>query len=605
MIEAEEGSDGGRLLLRLAPVSWLLAGIGAAALLAYAVPRGDDAPLEFAAIVLAVCGALWVFPFSGLRARRAAISLFLLAFAVRLAAALIFDSLATSAGDPYAGSPDAWSYDMWARRLVSSWSQGRGLTVSSYYAAGRWDVGFHYVLALFYGFFGESILGARLLVACFGAAAVVFFCLIARRLAGDSVGVVAGLLYAFWLSSVCWSGFTVLRDPLVWALMFGAVWFALRASEGSGVAALALFLCLAFLRSVRPYAEVLVVAGLALGGILTLLRRPRGVLRPALILAGAVLAVEVVFFAARFPTVFQMVPVYKPRQVLLKPLKEVPLSEIHGYPAAAPAPTAPVAAALVRTPVAPPAAVPAPALDGEQHPPGPPPRLFGPSLPANTLRFFLSPPGWAPVPGDIAHSDNWQLPGMWLWYAILPVAVLGVFVSARGSPALQSLTVAASAFVLVLILVGRGDSARQREMVVPVFLLWFALGVGPALRRPRRWAVIYCVYAVILAAGIVYHRGTLRARGMVQRESPCEGKSPAGGFWVSMRTLQLIRPASGPPPSSARDGTAVGTRSGRRSIAKAQSHRGLTESRAVRLRKRHSSGRRARRRAPAWRYAQM
>jgi hypothetical protein len=194
--------------------------------------------------------------------------------------------------------------------------------------------------------------------------------------------------------------------------------------------------------------------------------------------------------------------VYRPRQVFMKPLTEVPLSEIPGYPGALP-PSARGAT-----------------LDEDMKPIGPPRRLLGPSLPANTLRFFLSPPGWAPVRGGIRVPDNWQLPGMWLWYAILPVAALGFFVSARGSAALRSTTLASAAFALLLILVGRGDSARQREMIVPIFLLWFAIGLGPALRRPRLLATVYLLYATIFGAGIVYHRGTLRARGMVDLETP-------------------------------------------------------------------------------------
>ncbi len=544
--ETDSTRNGQSVLLRLAPIAWLLAAAAGATLLLYAVPRQEGAPLKAAAVLFAVCGVLWVFPSTGKAGRRALLSLFLLAFAVRLLAAVLFDSLASRARDPFAGSPDAWSYDLWARRLVAAWSQLRTLTVSSYDAAGRWDVGFHYVLAVFYRLFGESILGARLLVACFGALAVVFFYLVVRRLAGSSVGVLSGLLYAFWLSSVGWSGFTVLRDSLVWVLTFAAVCLALRVADGPGWATLALFVCLLLLRSVRPYAEAFVIIGIAAAGLLTAVRRPRAVLRPALMMAGAVLAVEAVLFAARFPTILQMVPVYTPRQVLLKPLKEVPRSEIPGYPAA-PTPAALVAAVPVQTPAAPaaavavraaaaPATVPiqapsvpaasAPALDGELRRPGPPPRLLGPSLPANTLRFFLNPPAWAPVRGDIAHSDNWQLPGMWLWYAILPVAALGFILSMRGSPALQGLTVTAMVFALLLILVGRGDSARQREMITPVFLLWFSIGAAPALRRPGRLLAVYLAYAAIFSAGIVYHHGTLHARGMVRLESPCR-RTPA------------------------------------------------------------------------------
>ncbi len=495
-------------LLRLAPVAWGLAAVSSAVLLAYAVPRGEHVSLKFAAAVFAGCLVLWIFPFSRRRERRARVSLFLLAFAVRLVSAVYFDFLGATAGDPYAGSPDAWGYDLWARKLVSAWSELRNLNLHAYNQAGRWDVGFHYILAAFYAVLGESFLGGRVLVAFFGAAAVVFLYLVARRVADNSVSAIVGLLYAFWISSVAWSGYSVLRDSLVWALTLFAVWMALRVADGSALAGLGLFLGLVLLRSVRPYAAVFVVAGLAVAGLLALLRRSRGARRPALILAAAVLACEGVFFAAEFPSVFQMIAVYRPRQVLMKPLKEVPLSEIRGYPAAAPQPAG---------------------NDEPPRPAGPPPSLFGPSLPANTLRFFLSPPAWAPVRGDIQHSDNWQLPGMWLWYAILPVAALGFFLSARGSLSLQSVTIAAAIFCLMLIFVGRGASTRQREMVVPVFLLWFGVGLRPALRRPRLLLVVYLFYAAILGAGIIYHRGTLRARGMVRLEMPCGGMPPADG----------------------------------------------------------------------------
>lgn len=496
---------GTALLLRLAPVVWGLAAVSSAVLLAYAIPKGEHAPLKFAGAVFAGCLVLWVFPFSGRRDRRDWVSLFLLAFAVRLVSAVLFDSLGAAAGDPYAGSPDAWGYDLWARKLVSAWSELRDLNLHAYNEAGRWDVGFHYILAALYAVMGESILVGRVLVAFFGAAAVVFLYLVARRVADNSVAVIVGLVYAFWISSVAWSGYSVLRDSLVWALMLLAVWLVLRVVDGSALAGLGLFLGLVLLRTVRPYAAVFVIAGIGVAGVLALLRRSRGARRPALVLAAAVLACEVVFFTTGFPSIFQMASVYRPRQVLLKPMKEVPLSEIRGYPATAPQP----------------------AMDGELPRAGAPPRLFGPSLPANTLRFFLSPPAWAPVRGDIQHSDNWQLPGMWLWYAILPVAVLGFLLSARGSPSLRSITITATIFCLMLILVGRGDSARQREMVVPIFLLWFAIGIEPALRRPRRLLAVYLVYAAILGAGIVYHRGTLHARSMVHLEIPRDRRPPA------------------------------------------------------------------------------
>ena len=486
--------DGGvEILLKLAPVSWALAALAAGILVAYAVPEGEDAPLKFMALVFAGCGLLWAFPFSGRRERRGLISLFLLAFAVRVGSAVLFDSVSRSAGDPYGGSPDAWAYDQWARRLVSAWSELRGLNLHAHDAAGRWDVGFHYLLALFYALLGPSVLGGRVLAAFFGSAAVVFLFLVARRMAGETVGMIAGLLYAFWISSVAWSGYSVLRDPLVWALMLLAVWLSLRVVDGSMLSALGFFLVLLFLRTVRPYAATVVVIGLGLAGALALLGRSRRALRPAILLATAVAATEAVFFVVGFPNAVNMVTAYGPKQVLLRPLKAPPGSRpspLSLGPLAAPDEEDRVGVGLLSRP------------------------LLGPSIPANALRFFLSPPAWAPVRGNIRHSDNWQLPGMWFWYAILPIAGFGLLKALAGSASLRSLTLAGGLFISLLILVGRGDLSRQREMVVPVVLLWFAVGFLPALKRPRLLLVAYVLYAAVLSAGILYHRGTLRVRGL-------------------------------------------------------------------------------------------
>ena len=144
----------------------------------------------------------------------------------------------------------------------------------------------------------------------------------------------------------------------------------------------------------------------------------------------------------------------------------------------------------------------------------PPKRLFGPSLPANAARFLINPPAWAPVPGDIRRSDNWQLPGMWVWYLILPLAAFGFWrgLAARG-PA-RVVFAATLLFVLFLVLAGRGDFARQREMVVPIFLLAAAMGTSFAASRPRLLAWTYAIYFICFAGGIAYHRHTLRERGL-------------------------------------------------------------------------------------------
>jgi len=244
--------------------------------------------------------------------------------------------------------------------------------------------------------------------------------------------------------------------------------------------------------------------------VLAVLRRDRAALRPALVLAAAVLAGESVFLAVGFPNAVSMAIAYQPGRVLLKPLAGAERPWSPRYPRR----TREIGPEIETR------------LESE-------PRsghLLPPSIPANALRFFISPPGWAPVPGGFRRSDNWPLPGMWPWYAILPVSALGLFLSLRGRRAPRTLATAAVLLSLVLIVVGRGDSARQREMLVPLFLLWFALGLGPALRRPGRLLAVYLVYAAILGGGILYHRRTLRERGMVRLELPCRPQLAADGW---------------------------------------------------------------------------
>ena len=150
--------------------------------------------------------------------RRAVVGLFLLALGVRLAAAFLFDRIGEGVGDPFSGSSDAWAYDQWARRLTDAWSQGEWLSLERWDQAGRWDVGFHYVLAGVYSIFGQSVLLGRALVAVFGALAVVFLLEVAH--APDDAGVSprsVALVYAFWPTSVAWNGYSLLRDAFVWA----------------------------------------------------------------------------------------------------------------------------------------------------------------------------------------------------------------------------------------------------------------------------------------------------------------------------------------------------------------------------------------------------
>ena len=194
--------------------------------------------------------------------RRALAGLFQLALGVRLSAAFFFARIGEGVGDPFAGSSDAWAYDQWARRLTEAWSRGEWLSLERWDQAGRWDVGFHYVLAAFYSVFGESVFLGRALVAVFGALAVVFLYEVASRIAPGRIAALVALAYACWPTSVAWNGYSLLRDSFVWALLLLSVWLAFVVCEGKLRAAPFLAVSLIGLRLARPYAHGAVVIGL-------------------------------------------------------------------------------------------------------------------------------------------------------------------------------------------------------------------------------------------------------------------------------------------------------------------------------------------------------
>ncbi|MEO8432631.1 MAG: hypothetical protein ABI592_14050 [Acidobacteriota bacterium] len=435
-------------------------------------------------------------------ARRALVGLFLFAFGIRCGATFLFDRIGAAVGDPFAGSSDAWAYDQWARRLAEAWPRGIWLSLERWNQAGRWDVGFHYVLGAVYWLFGESVVLGRAVVALFGALAVVLFFPVARRVLGPRSAQIAAIAYAVWPTSVAWNGYSVLRDSLVWTLLMLCVWLALLVWEARWVAILPLGLSLVALRLTRPYAFAAVTIGLLLAAAAALGKGWRAGWRPVAAWAAALLGTELLVVVLGFPSLPRMTGRYASKRVILQ--------DVDRSPAAA-------GQALVY-----PGSGLSPLHVPHEEPDGfvAPKRLFGPSLPANAARFLINPPAWAPVEGDIRTSDNWQLPGMWIWYLILPLCVAGFAAGlARRGPG-RIVFAGTLIFVFFLVVAGRGDFARQREMVVPVFLLAAAIGAEIALARPRRMASVYAVYLVLFVAGIAYHRHTLRERGLVGSRPP-------------------------------------------------------------------------------------
>jgi len=125
-----------------------------------------------------------------------------------------------------------------------------------------------------------------------------------------------------------------------------------------------------------------------------------------------------------------------------------------------------------------------------------PAHLTGPGLITNSIRFFLGPFAWT---ADVPNAGNWQLPAMWLWYVILPAAIAGLFVGLQERPALRVVLITSLLFTAAFVVAGRGDSYRHREMIMPIFILGFALSVDVWRRYWRAFLVLYSVYLIGLA----------------------------------------------------------------------------------------------------------
>lgn len=491
-----------RLSSWIGPAS-LAAFLAAVAVVERGLTLGDAAPARLLVDVL----LLTLLAFAATRGRgplaRATLTIFLAALAMRLVAVLVLDEWTARVGGAFVVSPDAAGYDYWARRLFDSFSVGKWLDIRRYDLAGRWAVGFDYVLAAAYGLFGESALLGRTLGGLFGALAAVFFWLVSLELVPVRVAVWAGVAYALWPSSVEWSAWSVLRDPLIWALLYAGVWCALRIIRSREGYAFALAFGGAFLslRLVRAYAAILLAAGLGLAFALALISRRRGIGRPALLLVSAMLGAEAVLALAGFPSVVRAT-IYAVRMDAV----------LHRWsdfeaPRKAQAPVTSRPFEAPRKAQAPVASRPPNEAANPSHD-----RLLKVSIAGNAARFVFGPLAWMPT-GPIDRSSlDWLLPAMWFWYAILPLAALGFLFGIARRSAFRPIAVVTLAVGVALAVGGEGTFFRQREMLVPVVVLAGALGLEGGLRHPRLLALMAAAWVLFFGTGIAYHLHLSRGR---------------------------------------------------------------------------------------------
>jgi hypothetical protein len=487
-------------------ISWFSFALGVAAAVFYACFLRDFSFLSLVAVIIAISIVIWAAGERGPRSRFL-LAIFFGAFGLRLLSTILFHNAARITGGAFSGSPDAWNYDRWANWSVDLWLHGDFPTLSVYYLTGSWDVGFYYILGGTYLMFGASALVGRVLVVLFGALAALVFCVLARDLAGERAGTCAGILYAFWPISILWTGFSILRDSLVWFLMLLSILLVLRVIVGARLAAVSLLATLVVLRFVRPYAAFLIVLGLSIAAVWWLFHFDQRFVRAALILFAIVVAVEAVVATVGDPVMPQMAETYgvTAKQYVMKSLPWYP------PPPEMAAPPQSAARPMIgpqRNPGG--MSSPMPKSDAVRAPE--PAHLTGPGLITNSIRFFLGPFAWT---ADVPNAGNWQLPAMWLWYVILPAAIAGLFVGLQERPALRVVLLTSLLFTAAFVVAGRGDSYRHREMIMPIFILGFALSVDLVRRHWRAFLLVYSVYLIALAGLIVYHRHTLRQRGMI------------------------------------------------------------------------------------------
>jgi hypothetical protein len=482
-----------------------------------AAPPGGGGPFVFTLLALACGIAVWITAGRERPEIRLGAIIYLLGLSFRLGSSAIFQMRGAARGDVFFATPDAVMYDRWARFLATEWRSGNLPTITEYYKAGSWEVGFQHVLGLTYLTFGESVLAGRVLVSLFGALAAVALFGVARRVVDTRTATGVSILYAIWPLSIGWASVSLLRDSLVWFLLLASVWLIFRLEHRRWADAAALVGAFTMLRFVRPYALYVVVAGLAVAAVILLAQRRREMLPTAILIVAVLGGTELFFVAAGYPSAAKTVVAYGIERWILTPIPHVePVTEGGAPPAAdvgpPPGETSSESPAVVTTTGDSPAAPPEPA-------PEPPPvaatavGISPPSVPGNLVRITLAPYAWT---WDVASPGNWQLAGMWLWYAVLPAAAFGLLVALRRPGPLAVIAVTGLALLIALALGGRGDAVRQREMVVPVILLLAGVGLRWASTRHLRILVaVYAAWVVILLGAMTYHRHSLRERGVI------------------------------------------------------------------------------------------
>jgi hypothetical protein len=421
----------------------------------------------YSGVLLAV---LWVL----LRQSRASglVAPLLVALCVRLTVMVVAHLVSVSHGDRGFFYLDDRGYDEIGRRIAYQWRQGHLIDIESSRYAGSLLFGYDALVGGIYTLVGNHVIAVKLVNVLLGAASV----LLAAELAGGVLGAAAerpvAWLVALWPTLVWWSS-TMLKESLVGFLLLVTLVAAFRLYRLRGLAAAAAaFVALAI---TRMPATIAVVITLAVGLGLAAFRRRHEVDWRALGIFGsgglALLLISAVAIGYGHPHAFLNRYRYTFHHIT------------HFYGTG---------------------------------------KLV--NVPLDVGRTLAMPHPWI---FDVA-SRTWDralYPGMWLWYALLPMAALGAWRLRRQLDAL--LLVLPIVLLLVLNAFLVGPAFRQRSTFEPLVLVLITAGFASFQRL-----------ALVVSAGLL----VAAASALFQTHAHLVAALIAGGA-IALAALSRILPS--------------------------------------------------------------
>lgn len=315
---------------------------------------------------------------------------------------------------------------------------------------GTGDVFYYYVLGCLYAIVGHAPLIARLLNAVAGAVVPLLVLLIGNEAFSERIARRAALFMAVFPNAIYWSGYDLIKDPLLWVVFLLALYSALLVSGGSWRAAASFPFLVAALRIGRGTMGLLVMGTVVIFFVAEAWSRET--VRKQMIMAVAVFAVLEVGLSGGIPIQKWISSQYAGGAQVARAMSA---AEQDLGPEDLPIVWADPGAVVVAWATA-----------------------LG--------KFTFGPFAWVLMP--TFTYEMLLYPGMWIWYGMLPFAFVGAARALGRSTTCQLLLLAIAVEVVFGwgVLMG-GGGFRQRETLTPLFALFAFAGAIP---RPRRCGIV-------------------------------------------------------------------------------------------------------------------